>query len=50
MELQPDQFKLMLPLPGTVITTVDGRGVANAELYRCVMPIPRLLDLVAVHS
>lgn len=50
MELRPDQFKLMLPIPVTVITTVDKNGIANAAPYGCVMPILRPLDLVAVAS
>ena len=50
MELRPDQFKLMLPLPVTVITTVDAAGVNNAAPYGCVMPILRPLDLIAVAS
>lgn len=50
MELRPEEFKLMLPLPVTVITTVDGHGVANAAPYGCVMPILRPLDLVAIAS
>jgi len=40
----------MLTLPVTVITTVDGNGVANAAPYGCVMPILRPLDLVAIAS
>ncbi len=50
MELRPDQFKLMLPLPVTVITTVDADGIANAAPYGCVMPILRPLDLIAIAS
>ncbi|MBN2026628.1 MAG: flavin reductase family protein [Actinobacteria bacterium] len=50
MELRPDQFKLMLPLPVTVITTVDAGGIVNAAPYGCVMPILRPLDLIAVAS
>ncbi len=50
MELRPDQFKVMLPLPVTVITTVDAQGIANAAPYGCVMPILRPLDLVAIAS
>lgn len=50
MELRPDQFKLMLPLPVTVITTVDSEGVVNAAPYGCVMPILRPLDLIAIAS
>lgn len=40
----------MLPLPVTVITTIDGEGTANAAPYGCVMPILRPLDLIAVAS
>jgi len=50
MELRPDQFKLMLPLPVTVITTIDSKGIVNAAPYGCVMPILRPLDLIAIAS
>jgi flavin reductase (DIM6/NTAB) family NADH-FMN oxidoreductase RutF len=40
----------MLPLPVTVITTIDAKGVANAAPYGCVMPILRPLDLIAIAS
>ena len=50
MELRPDQFKLMLPLPVTVITTVDAEGIVNAAPYGCVMPVLRPLDLIAIAS
>lgn len=38
MELVPEQFKRFLPLPLTVITTVDASGIPNAAPYSCVMP------------
>ncbi len=50
MELPANQFKRMLPLPVTVITTIDGEGIANAAPYGCVMPILRPLDLIAIAS
>jgi len=50
MELKPEMFKKMLPLPVTVITTVDASGVVNAAPYSCVMPILRPLDLIAIAS
>ncbi len=50
MELLPEKFKLMLPIPVTVITTVDMARVANAAPYGCVMPILRPLDLIAIAS
>jgi len=50
MELRADRFKRMLPMPVTVITTVDGEGVANAAPYSCVMPILRPLELIAIAS
>ncbi len=50
MELKPDQFKLILPMPVTVITTIDAAGVSNAAPYGCVMPVLRPLDLVALAS
>lgn len=50
MELAPEMFKRFLPLPVTVITTLDGKGIANAAPYSCVMPILRPLPLVAIAS
>lgn len=50
MELQPEMFKKMLPLPVTVITTIDDSGIVNAAPYGCVMPILRPLDLIAIAS
>jgi flavin reductase (DIM6/NTAB) family NADH-FMN oxidoreductase RutF len=46
MELRTDQFKKILPLPVTVITTVDADGITNAAPYGCVMPVLRPLDLI----
>jgi flavin reductase (DIM6/NTAB) family NADH-FMN oxidoreductase RutF len=40
----------MLPLPVTVITTIDAAGIANAAPYGCVMPILRPLDLITIAS
>ena len=50
MELKPEMFKKLIPLPITVITTVDKNRIANAAPYGCVMPILRPLDLVAIAS
>jgi len=50
MELKPDMFKKILPLPVTVITTIDSSGIVNAAPYGCVMPILRPLDLIAIAS
>ncbi len=50
MELQPEMFKKILPLPVTVITTIDSNGIVNAAPYGCVMPILRPLDLIAIAS
>lgn len=50
MELKPDAFKKLLPLPVTVITTIDAKGIVNAAPYGCVMPILRPLDLIAIAS
>lgn len=50
MELNPEQFKLFLPLPVTLITTVDAKGVRNGAPYSCVMPILRPLNLIAIAS
>lgn len=50
MELKPEMFKKMLPLPVTLITTIDSNGVHNAAPYSCVMPILRPFDLIAIAS
>lgn len=50
MELTPEQFKRFLPLPVTLITTVDAKGVRNAAPYSCVMPVLRPLNLIAIAS
>jgi len=50
MELKPQMFKKILPIPVTVITTVDKEGRLNAAPYGCVMPILRPLDLIAIAS
>lgn len=50
MKLRPDLFKKMLPLPVTVITTVDHNGAINAAPYSCVMPVLRPLDLITIAS
>jgi len=50
MELKPEMFKRFLPLPVTLITTVDQKGIPNAAPYSCVMPILRPLDLIALAS
>jgi flavin reductase (DIM6/NTAB) family NADH-FMN oxidoreductase RutF len=50
MELPPDRFKRFLPLPVTLITSVDAQKVVNAAPYGCVMPILRPLDLIALAS
>ncbi len=50
MELKPEMFKRFLPLPVTLITTVDKNGVPNAAPYSCVMPVLRPLDLIAIAS
>lgn len=50
MELPPKDFKKILPLPVTVITTMDAAGVANAAPYGCVMPILGPLDLIVIAS
>jgi flavin reductase (DIM6/NTAB) family NADH-FMN oxidoreductase RutF len=50
MELKPEMFKKFLPLPVTVITTIDSSGIANAAPYGCVMPILRPFDLIAIAS
>ena len=50
MELKPEMFKRLLPIPVTLITTVDRNGIPNAAPYGCVMPILRPLDLIAIAS
>jgi flavin reductase (DIM6/NTAB) family NADH-FMN oxidoreductase RutF len=50
MELAPELFKRFLPLPVTVITTIDGEGIPNGAPYSCVMPILRPLPLIALAS
>lgn len=50
MILEPRDFKNILPLPLTLITTIDGQGRPNAAPYGCVMPILRPLDLIAIAS
>jgi len=50
MELAPEMFKRFLPLPVTVITTMDLNGIPNAAPYSCVMPILRPLPLIAIAS
>lgn len=47
MELAPDKFKKILPLPVTLITTCNAEGLINAAPYSCVMPVLRPLDLIA---
>ncbi len=50
MELKPEMFKRFFPLPVTLITTVDEKGIVNAAPYSSVMPILRPLDLIAIAS
>ena len=50
MELKPQMFKKILPIPVTVITSVDREGRVNAAPYGCVMPILRPLDLITIAS
>lgn len=50
MELKPEKFKKILPLPVTLISTCNLAGVINAAPYSCVMPVLRPLDLIAFAS
>jgi flavin reductase (DIM6/NTAB) family NADH-FMN oxidoreductase RutF len=50
MELPPEMFKKFLPLPVTLLTTMDKEKVVNAAPYGCVMPILRPLNLIALAS
>lgn len=50
MELKPQMFKKILPMPVTVITTINSEGIVNAAPYSCIMPILRPLDLITIAS
>lgn len=50
MELKPAQFKMFLPIPVTLITTVNSQGIANGAPYGCVMPVLGPLDLISIAS
>jgi len=50
VEIKPEMFKKLIPLPVTVITTIDAVGRTNAAPYSCVMPILRPLDVVTIAS
>ncbi len=50
MELKPEKFKKIMPLPVTLISTCDQAGNINAAPYSCVMPVLRPLDLIAFAS
>jgi flavin reductase (DIM6/NTAB) family NADH-FMN oxidoreductase RutF len=50
MELPMDRFKRFLPLPVTLITSMDAQKIVNAAPYSCVMPILRPLNLIALAS
>ncbi len=50
MEIPSETFKRFLPLPVTLVTTLDAQNIVNAAPYSCVMPILRPLDLIALAS
>lgn len=50
MEVAPEMFRRFLPVPVTVITTSDAKGIANAAPYSCVQPILRPYPLIALVS
>ena len=50
MELEPEKFKKILPLPVTLITTCNAEGIMNAAPYSSIMPVLRPLDLIAFAS
>ena len=50
MELKPEKFKKIMPLPVTLISTCNRDGVVNAAPYSSVMPVLRPLDLIAFAS
>lgn len=50
MKLEPEKFKKLLPLPVTLITTINTEGSINAAPYSSLMPVLRPLDLIAFAS
>ena len=50
MELKSAQFKMFLPIPVTLITTVDTQGIFNGAPYSCVMPVLGPLNLISIAS
>ena len=50
MELKSAQFKMFLPIPVTLITTVNSQGVYNGAPYSCVMPVLGPLNLISIAS
>jgi flavin reductase (DIM6/NTAB) family NADH-FMN oxidoreductase RutF len=50
MELKPKEFKNILPLTVTLITSCNAKGVPNAAPYSSIMPVLRPLDLIAFAS
>ena len=50
MELQPEKFKKLLPLPVTLITTCNDEDIINAAPYSSLMPVLRPLDIIAFAS
>lgn len=50
MELHPEKFKKILPLPLTLITTCNAENTINAAPYSSLMPVLRPLDLIAFAS
>jgi len=50
MEIKPEDFKKLLPLPVTLITTISKNKIPNAAPYSCIMPILRPFDLIAIAS
>jgi flavin reductase (DIM6/NTAB) family NADH-FMN oxidoreductase RutF len=50
MELKSSQFKMFLPIPVTLITTVNALGEANGAPYSCVMPVLGPLNLISIAS
>lgn len=50
MELKSAQFKMFLPIPVTLITTVNAQGVYNGAPYSCVMPVLGPLNLISIAS
>ncbi|SJZ36168.1 flavin reductase family protein [Selenihalanaerobacter shriftii] len=50
MKLELNDFQNLLPVPLTVITTIDTDEIPNAAPYGCVMSVLKSLDIIALAS